>query len=92
MTVSTAQLIGEISAGDLSDVKVEATYQALTQSLLHCFLEEDSVAIPGFGTFTPEKQEEYVADDPVSGHRMLFPPNISLTYQPSVLLRKKITG
>lgn len=92
MTIDTALLLEATPSASLSDEQRAAAYQALTQCMLECFRDEDSVAIPGFGTFVAEKVTERVDTDPVTGKRMLYPPCVRLSYQPSVLLRKKITG
>lgn len=65
----------------------EAFAAALRERL--CAL--DSVAIPGFGSFVPEKSDEYVAvtDD---GSRTLMPPHIGLTFNPGSMLRKHIAS
>lgn len=52
----------------------------------------DAVAVPGFGTFTPVKCNETVTTDAVTGKTMLVPPSISLSFHPSVLLRKQFEG
>lgn len=51
----------------------------------------DAVAIPGFGTFQPQKSDERIVVDK-SGARTLLPPEISLLFRSSVLLRKKLLG
>ena len=53
--------------------------------------ELDSMAIPGFGTFVPVKTDERVVTDASTGSRTLLPPSITMHFQPSVLLRKKLT-
>lgn len=53
--------------------------------------ELDSMAVPGFGTFTPVKTDETIVTDEATGVRTLIPPAITLHFQPSVLLRKKLT-
>lgn len=47
----------------------------------------DTVAIPGFGTFTPVKTDEYVSTD-AEGNRTLMPPSIKLTFKPGSRLKK----
>lgn len=49
----------------------------------------DSVALPGFGTFTPAKTDEYIVDDP-DGGRILMPPAVKVQFNPSIVLRKKL--
>lgn len=51
----------------------------------------DSIAIPGFGTFRSAKTEERVVTDETTGERTLLPPAIALEFQPSIVLRKKLT-
>ena len=92
MTIDTARLLESTSSGTLSADQRADAYHALTQCMLDCFRNEDSVAIPGFGAFVAEKTSEHVETDPDTGKRMLYPPCVTLSYQPSVLLRKKITG
>lgn len=53
--------------------------------------ELDSMAIPGFGTFVPVKTDESVETDETTGRRTLIPPSITMHFQPSVLLRKKLS-
>ena len=50
--------------------------------------ELDSIAIPGFGSFTPVKHEERVETDAESGRRTLLPPHIAVNFIPGSKLRK----
>lgn len=50
----------------------------------------DSVAIPGFGTFKTEKSDEYLARNNETGERTLYPPKIEISFQPSIVMRKKL--
>lgn len=50
-----------------------------------------SIAIPGFGTFTPIKEDEKIVPDLATGKRLLMPPAITLTFKTSALLRKRMT-
>ena len=49
-----------------------------------------TVAIPGFGEFVPVKADERVEYDAESGKRMLLPPKVSLTFEPSSILKSKV--
>lgn len=53
--------------------------------------ELDSMAVPGFGTFTTVKTDERIVTDESTGKRTLLPPAITMQFQPSVLLRKKLS-
>lgn len=48
----------------------------------------NDVAIPGFGKFTPEKTDEYIARDLTSGSTYLFPPRITVNFLPGTRLKK----
>ncbi len=50
----------------------------------------NSVAIPGFGTFVTTKTDEEIVTDEATGERTLTPPAITLGFQTSVVLRKKL--
>ena len=51
----------------------------------------DAIAIPGFGTFEPQKEDERIVTDLSTGKRMLLPPEITLYFTSSAILRKKLT-
>ncbi len=67
---------------------------ALIEGLAASFRENcgnmDSIAIPGFGTFEPVKEDERVSVDLSTGKRLLLPPQIVLEFHPSSLLHKKL--
>ncbi len=61
---------------------------AMISNMLEFCCELDAVAIPGFGTFTPEKNDERIVTD-ANGKSFLLPPSIELKWRPSVMLRKQ---
>ena len=52
-------------------------------------MAQESVAIPGFGTFSARKEMEHIAlaED---GKRYLYPPKIILDFEASAALKNKI--
>ncbi len=66
---------------------------ALIEGLSASFRERcgnmDTIAIPGFGTFEPIKEDERI-EDLSTGKRLLLPPQITLSFQTSAILRKKL--
>lgn len=60
---------------------------SLSEIITSGLAELDTIAIPGFGSFTAIKENEYiaVADD---GSRTLMPPKISVTFKPGSRLSK----
>lgn len=67
----------------------------LVIGITECFRESclagNSVAVPGFGSFTPLKNDEQIVTDHTTGKKLLLPPEITLTFRSSSVLRKKIT-
>ncbi len=51
----------------------------------------NAIAIPGFGTFEPIKEDERITTDLSTGKRLLLPPEITLNFSASAILRKKMT-
>lgn len=49
-----------------------------------------AVAIPAFGTFSPQKSDERIAVDHSSGKNMLYPPEITIRFTASSMLKKHI--
>ena len=62
---------------------------AIGAAIVDILAEGNSVAIPGFGTFFPEKADEYVKAD-ASGRRLLMPPAIIVNFKPIVVLRNRL--
>lgn len=70
--------------------EVSALIEGLCKVFKECGSDLDSVAVPGFGTFKAEKSDEHIDIDDSTGKRTLFPPKISIEFQPSIVLRKKL--
>lgn len=66
----------------------EALLEAVGQSLMQMCGDLKSVAVPGFGTFVPEKHEEKISRDLSTGRTMLLPPEVVLNFTPASKLRK----
>lgn len=70
------------------------TAQKLTDGFCSVVREEcaaaNRVAIPGFGSFEGQKNDEKISTDLASGKRMLLPPSIDVTFNPGAMLKKKL--
>lgn len=75
---------------ELSHQQTQALASDLTAIIAETGAELDSVAVPGFGTFTTRKTDEHITVDPASGERLLVPPSITMHFTPSVVMRKKL--
>lgn len=52
----------------------------------------DTVAIPGFGSFSGIKSDECIVVDSATGEQKLLPPKIEMIFKSSVVLRKRFVG
>ncbi|MDE5688439.1 MAG: HU family DNA-binding protein [Paramuribaculum sp.] len=73
----------------LSPDKATATLEALTGVITDFCKEMDAIAVPGFGTFQPIKNDEKIIVDD-SGKRTLMPPSVSIEFKSSIILRKSL--
>lgn len=69
---------------------VDTLTSTLCAVVAEAAVDEDMVAIPGFGTFESKKKMERVVVHPSTGKKLLVPPKISLVFKPSALLKQKI--
>lgn len=74
----------------MSATEVQACVDSFVKLLVEAAEANDSVALPGFGTFEPRKRVERISLHPVSGKRLLIPPKIVLGFKPSAILKGKL--
>lgn len=86
ITADTAKMLG------IDMHEAENLQLAMVKAIKAYCMEMDAVAIPGFGTFIPEKKEEYVDNDAQTGKCFLVPPSIVLKWHPSIILRKQFVS
>lgn len=71
--------------------EIASLLTALAVAIREGCADMDTVAVPGFGSFEPSKHDEHISTDLSTGRRMLLPPEITVTFNYSALLRKKIS-
>ncbi|MDE7407300.1 MAG: HU family DNA-binding protein [Muribaculaceae bacterium] len=81
-------LVAQLSHRPVADIN--NLVLGITECLRESSLAGDSVAIPGFGTFTPIKSDEQIVTDRSTGKKLLLPPELTLNFSSSSVLRKKI--
>ena len=85
-------LVAELSAElHRPERDVEALVEGLASALRDALVDGDTVLLPSFGTFTTQKEDEKIVDDLDRGGKLLLPPAITIQFNPSTLLRRKIT-
>lgn len=92
--ISTSELADRLSIEmGTSKESIDLLFKALRDSLKQNGESLDSVAIPGFGTFTTQKSDERLVNDPDNNMQpVLLPPSIEMQFKSSVVMRKKILG
>ncbi|MDE6397219.1 MAG: HU family DNA-binding protein, partial [Muribaculaceae bacterium] len=83
-TVAKATGLDSKSAGRL--------VEKLSASIADSLAEENPVAIPGFGNFSPVTTDEHIETDTDSGKRRLVPPSVSVSFEPASRLKKAISN
>ena len=73
-----------------SDTDVAALMEGFSSMLKDRCGALDTIAIPGFGKIAGEKLMEHVGTDLSTGKRVLYPPEIRLAFEPSMLLKTHI--
>lgn len=74
--------LGTKEVGSLVTATVSAIIGELT--------EENTVAIPGFGSFEVKKKLERVLVNPTTKQRMLIPPKMTVKFKPNTSLKSKV--
>lgn len=65
---------------------VSATVSAIISELM----EENSIAVPGFGTLEVKKKLERVLVNPTTKQKMLIPPKMVVNFKPNTALKSKV--
>lgn len=88
--MDTKELISRLSmeSGQTAE-EISLKVDTLSSILRNFCKELDAVAVPGFGTFQPVKEDEIVVTGS-DGSRTLLPPAIEVKFKSSVILRKAL--
>ena len=85
-------VVNELSKSMGRDAKdIAALLDGITAIMREKLSAMDSIAIPGFGTFEPVKEDERIQNDISTVKRLLLPPEITVQFKSSALLRRKIS-
>ena len=63
----------------------------LAQVIAEYCSQNESVALPGFGTFVSLKQDEHIETDKENGTKTLMPPSITVYFKPGTRLKKAVS-
>ena len=74
----------------ISQKEVQAMSNAFAKTLSENLDDENSLNVPGFGSFEVKKKLERVVVSPITKKRKLVPPKLALAFKPSSVLKDKI--
>lgn len=74
----------------LNSKEVASLVSATVSAIIGELLEENSILVPGFGTFEVKKKLERVLVNPNTKQRMLIPPKMTVNFKPNTSLKLKV--
>lgn len=84
------ELVSRLSMNSgLPAENISGKIEAVAKVLRNFCKEFDAVAVPGFGTFQPVKEDEIIVTGE-DGTKTLLPPAIEVSFKSSVILRKAL--
>lgn len=69
---------------------VNSLLEGFSQILKESLSNLETVAIPGFGEFVAIKEDETITIDHSTGKRLLLPPQITVSFKASSIMRKRL--
>ena len=89
--MNNKQFLTELSGKyQMSPEMTTGQVQTLIGVMENLWKNGDSVSLSGFGVLEVKKKNERVSVNPTTGVRMLIPPKLVLTYEPSTILKEKL--
>ena len=88
--MKSKEFIAELA--NRSNLSVKDTNQlvaSLINEMSSQLMDDNTIAIHGFGTFEVKKKAERITVNPVSKQRLLIPPKLVLSFRPSTTLKEK---
>ncbi|MDE5744093.1 MAG: HU family DNA-binding protein [Paramuribaculum sp.] len=88
--MDTKELVSSLSnATGQSCEEISLKINSVAKILKNFCKDLDAIAVPGFGTFQPVKEDEIVVADE-NGKNTLLPPVVEVTFKSSIILRKAL--
>ena len=78
------------SRTNLNSREAASMVSATVSAIIGELLEENSILVPGFGTFEVKKKLERVLVNPNTKQRMLIPPKMTVNFKPNTSLKLKV--
>lgn len=88
--MNTKEIIAEIKNRLQIDAETsDALFRGLSEALKKELLDNNVVALQGFGSFEARRKAERISVNPTTKQRMLIPPKQSIAFKPSSTIKDK---
>ena len=74
----------------LGSREVTSLVDAIVSAIISELKEENTIAVPGFGSLEVKKKLERVLVNPTTKQRMLIPPKMVVNFKPNTSLKSKV--
>lgn len=74
----------------MSSKEAASMASAAVSAIIGELMEENTIVVPGFGTFEVKKKLERVLVNPTTKQRMLIPPKMTVNFKPNTALKSKV--
>lgn len=74
----------------LGSREVTSLVSATVSAIISELMEENSITVPGLGSFEVKKKLERVLVNPTTKQKMLIPPKMTVNFKPNTSLKSKV--
>lgn len=74
----------------LGSREVTSLVDATVSAIINELKEENTIAVPGFGSLEVKKKLERVLVNPTTKQKMLIPPKMVVNFKPNTSLKSKV--
>ncbi len=93
MSVNKNQLVDSVAlAADLPKAQVAQTLDLIIETITQSLVQEEQVALIGFGTFTAKKRAARVGRDPRTGNPLQIPESNVAGFKSGKGLKEALNG
>ena len=88
--MNSKEFLGALSIQlNISMKEAERLVADTAECIAECVSDETTLSIQGFGNFDVKKKLERIVVNPTTKKRLLIPPNLTLHFKPSNVLKEK---
>lgn len=89
--MESSEFVAKLAKKMNKEVKdVSALLEGMSQVIKENLSNLDTIAIPGFGEFEAIKEDESIITDHSTGKRLLLPPQVTISFKLSTIMKKRL--